>query len=93
MNHSIHLPVACGLLAAAVMSFPVMAQNAAPKDPSGMTAPPGTAVAPPKNATNDGGKRAPTDTSGKTAPAGTPIAPSRLAVPDATPSPQSTKPP
>lgn len=96
MNHPIHLPLACGLLAAATVSFsiavsfPVLAQNVAPKDPTGSFAPPGTAVAPPKSATSDGGKRAPTDTTGKTAPAGTPLASSRLAAPNATPSPQST---
>jgi hypothetical protein len=84
-----------GVLAMAALPFPSMAQkaaqNAAPTDATGRTAPPGTAAAPPRSATNDGGQRPPTDATGKTAPAGTPAAPSRLANPStATPSPPST---
>lgn len=89
MNRPIRLLATCGLLAAVTLPFPLMAQNAAPKDATGQVAPPGTAVAPPRG-TTDGGKRPPTDVTGQTAPAGTPLAPSRLAAPNATPSPPAT---
>jgi hypothetical protein len=97
MTRSTRLLAACGLLAATALPFPLMAQkaaqNAAPTDATGRTAPPGTAATPPKSATNDGGQRPPTDATGRTAPAGTPAAPSRLATPGtATPSPPATAP-
>ena len=89
MQRSIRTLAACGLFAAAAFPHALLAQNAAPKDPTGQTAPSGTAVAP-SQASADGGKRPPTDATGQTAPAGTPLAPSRLATPNATPSPPST---
>lgn len=82
---------AYGLLAMMALPFPSVAQNAAPTDTTGKTAPAGTAAAPPRSASSDGGQRPPTDATGKTAPAGTPAAPSRLADPStATPSPPAT---
>ncbi len=90
MNRPIRYLAACGLLAAAALPFPLMAQSAAPTDPTGRTAPPGTAVAPSRTTANDGGRRPPTDPTGRTAPAGTPLAPSRLSAPDAPASPPST---
>jgi len=91
MLRPIHFLAAYGLLAMAALPFPSMAQNAAPTDATGRTAPPGTAAAPPRSASDDGGQRPPTDATGKTAPAGTPAAPSRLANPStATPSPPAT---
>ena len=89
MQHPICTLAACGLLAAVALPSPLLAQNAAPKDPTGRTAPPGTAVAPSRG-TADGGKLPPTDVTGQTAPAGTPVAPSRLAAPNDTPAPPST---
>ena len=83
---------ACGLLAAVALASPLMAQNAAPTDPTGRTAPPGTAVAPSQTSA-DGGRRPPTDPTGKTAPAGTPAAPTRLSEPNAAPSPAPTNKP
>jgi len=79
----------CGLLAATALPPPVWAQNAAPKDATGQTAPQGTAAAPSRN-TTDGGRKPPTDATGQTAPSGTPLAPSRLSAPDAPASPPST---
>lgn len=91
MTCFIRMLFACGLLAAAAMSNPLMAQNAAPTDAAGQTAPPGTPTAPPKNVSNNGGRRPPTDATGQTAPAGTPATPSRLANPStATPSAPAT---
>jgi len=90
MNRPIRYLAACGLLAAVALPRPLVAQNAAPKDPTGQTAPPGTAVAPSRTTANDGGRRPPTDATGQTVPAGTPLAPSRLSAPDAPPSPPST---
>ena len=89
MQRAIRNIAAGGLLAAAAWSHASLAQNAAPKDPTGKMAPSGTAVAPSQGVA-DGGKRPPTDTTGQTAPAGTPLAPSRLAAPNATPAPTST---
>ncbi len=89
MNHSTRYLIACGLLAA-MSPGPLLAQNAAPTDPAGRTAPPGTAVAPSRTTTNDGGRRPPTDPTGRTAPAGTPLAPSQLSAPNALASPPST---
>jgi hypothetical protein len=83
---------ACGLLAAAALPVLALGQNAAPKDPTGRAAPPGTAVAPPRGTVDDGGKRPPTDAAGKTAPTGTPVAPSRLSGPNPTPSPPAARP-
>jgi hypothetical protein len=80
---------ACGLLAAAALPYPLLAQNAAPKDSTGKMAPSGTAVAP-SRATSDGGRKPPTDATGQVAPAGTPAAPSRLAAPNGTTAPSST---
>lgn len=82
--------LACGLLAAVVLPLPAGAQNAAPTDPAGRAAPPGTAVAPPRGTMDDGGRRPPTDATGSTAPTGTPVAPSRLSGPNAAPAPAST---
>lgn len=82
--------LACGLLAAAVLPSSARAQNAAPTDPTGRAAPPGTAVAPPRGAMDDGGRRPPTDATGSTAPTGTPVAPSRLSGPNAVPAPAPT---
>lgn len=82
---------ACAWLAAMALPFAAVAQNAPPTSPAGRTAPPGTAVAPPKSATEDGGRRPPVDPTGQTAPTGTPVAPSGLTNPStATPSPPST---
>lgn len=90
MTPVIRTIAACGLLAAAALPLPAWAQNAAPTDPAGRTAPPGTAVAPPRGTADDGGRRPPTDATGNTAPTGTPVAPSRLSGPNAVPSPPST---
>ena len=93
MNRPIRYLAACGLLAAAAWPFPLWAQNAAPKDPAGQTAPSGAAVAPSRASATDGGQRPPTDATGQTAPAGTPAAPSRLSAPNSPPpSPPSTQP-
>jgi len=89
MNRPTRYAAFCGLLAAAALPVPVLAQNAAPKDPTGQTAPRGTAAAPSRGAT-DGGRRPPSDATGRTAPSGTPVAPSRLSAPDAPTSPPST---
>ncbi len=89
MIRPIHYVAACGLLAAAAWPAPLLAQNAAPKDPTGQTAPSGTPAAPSRSNT-DGGRRPPTDATGRTAPSGTPVAPSRLSAPDAPTSPPST---
>lgn len=93
MNRPIRYIVACGLLAATALPCPTWAQNAAPKNPAGQTAPPGAAVAPSRATATDGGARPPTDATGQTAPPGTPAAPSRLSAPNSPPpSPPSTRP-
>ena len=91
MMHRTRLLAVCGLLAAGAFAVPASAQNEPPRAPSGQTAPAGTAAAPPRSATDDGGQRPPTDQTGQTAPRGSPVAPSRLADPaTATPSPPAT---
>lgn len=92
MNRLIRFLAACGLLAAAALPFSIWAQNAAPKDATGRTAPPGTPAASSRTTASDGGRRPPTDATGHAAPPGTPAAPSRLSAPDAPPDPPSTRP-